>query len=379
MRITAQLIRASDGSHLWSQSYDRNLVDVFKVQDEIAGMVAQAMHATITGGGDQARNREPDVEAYNLVLEGNYFKARRTRQDVEKAAQLYRKAIDVKPDYALAWARLASAYFNEESLKGTPSADGSKRILDALDRAIRLDPKLVWAYYTRAGFEMAVAWDWAAAQADHERMRQIEPDNTLLLPNALGTMALAFGQVARAVELYQKGAERNPLDSYSLNVLGLALCAANRLQECLQSRLKLLQLHPEFGGINSAVGRARLYLGQFDQALEAMQKEPEEDYRLVGLAMVYSAMGKRAESAAALKSLTEKFASNDAYGIAEAHACRGETDAAFEWLERAFRQRNEKLVFVKANPSLRNLHNDPRFQALLINLKLADQGPGSPM
>jgi len=373
LRVTAQLIRASDGSHLWSQSYDRHLVDIFKVQDEIAGTVAHALHAAFANG-DRARTQEPDVEAYNLVLEGNYFKARRTRPDVEKAVQLYRKAIDVKPDYALPWARLASAYLSLETLKGTPSADDhdNKRILDALDRAIRLDPTLVWAYYTRAGFQMNVAWDWAAARADQERMREVEPGNNYLLPSALGDVALTFGKVDRAVELYQKVVDRDPLDSYSLNDLGNALCATSRLQECLQSRLTLLQLHPEFGGVNSAVGMARLQLSQFGEALEAMQREPNEDYRLAGLVMVYSALGRRAESDAALKSLVEKFALSDAYGIAEVHAYRKQIDAAFRWLDRAYRQHDAGMLEVKFDPLLRDLRTDRRFQALLGKMKLAD-------
>jgi TolB-like protein len=371
MRITAQLIRASDGSHLWSQSYDRDLVDIFKVQDEIAGTVAQALHAAFASG-DRASNRETDVEAYNLVLEGNYFKARRTLPDDERAVQLYRKAIEIKPDYALAWARLASAYLSQETLKGTPSAVDNKRILDALERAIRLDPTLVWAYYTRAGFQLNVAWDWAAARADHERMREIEPRNNYLLPSALGDIALTFGQIDRAIELYRKVVDGDPLDSYSLDDLGNALCAASRLQECLQSRLKLLQLHPEFGGVNSAVGMARLHLGQFDEALEAMQSEPAENHRLAGLVMAYWAIGRRAESDAALKSLTEKFASSDAYEIAEVHAYRKQIDAAHKWLDRAYWQHDVGMLGIKSDPLLRNLHTDRRFRALLIKMKLAD-------
>jgi tetratricopeptide (TPR) repeat protein len=103
---------------LWSQTYDRSLVDIFKVQDEIAGKVAQALHVTLANS-DQTRSRQPDVEAYNLVLEGNYFKARWTQRDLERAIQLYRKALDIRPDYALAWARLAGAYFDRQALTGT--------------------------------------------------------------------------------------------------------------------------------------------------------------------------------------------------------------------------------------------------------------------
>jgi TolB-like protein/Tfp pilus assembly protein PilF len=368
LRITAQLIRASDGVHLWSQTYDRDLVDIFKVQDEIGEKVSQALHVALQNG-HPAVHQQPDVRAYNLVLEGNYFNARYSLRDSERAAQLYRQAINIDPDYALAWARLASAYLNVEVLKGPPSEDQNGRVLDALDRAIRLDPNLVWAYYTRGGFAMNVTWNWAAARADTERMRAIDPRSDLL-PSALGDIAFTFGEVDRAIELYQKSAERNPLDPVVLDSLGTAYCAANHLEQCLQTRLKELQLHPEFGGINSSVGIARLYLGQLAAALEAMQREPNEEYRLGGLAMVYSAMGRRTEADTALKSLTGKFASSGAYAIAEVHAYRGDIDEAFRWLDRAYRQHDAELLGLMADPLLRNLHGDPRFRALLSRMGL---------
>jgi TolB-like protein/Tfp pilus assembly protein PilF/predicted Ser/Thr protein kinase len=369
LRITAQLIRAADGVDLWSQSYDRNLVDIFRVQDEIADKVSRALSAALPVA-HRAGNREPDVRAYNLVLEGNYLKALRTLPDIEKAAQLYQQAIDIDPDYALAWARLASAYLAAEVLKGVSSEDQNKRIVDALNRALALDPNLIWAYYTRGGFEMLVTWNWAAAEADTERMRQIDPRSDLL-PDALADLAITFGEVDRAVALYQGELERDPIDSFTLDSLGGALCAANRLPQCLEAYLKVLQLHPEFDGAHSSVGMARLYLGQFDAALAAMQQEPNEDYRLHGLALAYWGLGQRSESDAALHSLTVGFAVSDAYGIATAHAYRGEIDEAFRWLDRAYRQHDAGMVAIKADPLLRNLHRDRRFQALLTRMKLS--------
>jgi eukaryotic-like serine/threonine-protein kinase len=369
LRITAQLIRASDGVHLWSQAYDRNLIDIFKVQDDIADRVSEALRVALLNGY-QAASRAPDIRAYNLVLEGNYLKARGTLADTGKAAQLYRQAIDINPDYALAWARLASAYLREEVLKGPPSEDRNRRVLDALDRAVRLDPKLVWAYYTRAGFEVNIAWDWAAARADIERLREVDPLSELL-PDALGDIALLFGDVNRAVLLYRDGLTRNPLDPNTLNSLSDALCAADYLEQCLQVRLKLLELNPEFDGINSSVGVARLYLGQFTAALEAMQREPRQDYRLRGLALVYRALGRGTESNAALNSLTAEFAAHDSYGIAEVHAYRGEIDEAFRWLDSADRKRDSAMLTVKTDPLLRTLHRDPRFQTLLTHMRLS--------
>jgi adenylate cyclase len=371
LRITAQLVRGSDGVHLWSQTYDRMLTDIFKVQGEIAEEVSQALHVALRNG-HRAADREPDVQAYNLLLEGRYFEARSTLRDVEKAAQIYERAVDRDPEYALAWARLAHAYLVEETRKGPPSGVQNRRVLDALDHAIRLDPNLVYAYYTRAAFAMNITWDWAAARADDQRIREIDPRSDLL-PAAFGDHALVFGQLNRAIELYQEALTRDPLDPNTLDSLGIALCAANRLQPCLQNQLRLVQLHPDFDGVNSSVGMARLYLGQSAAALAAMQREPNEDYRLRGLAAVFWAMGRRTESDAALKALTDKFASIDPYGIAAVHACRREIDDAFRWLNRAYREHHHEMLVVKTDPRFTNLRGDPRFQALLSRMKFADQ------
>ena len=373
LRITAQLIRGSDGVHLWSQTYDRNLVDIFKVQDEIADEVSRALRVAMLPGR-RAGDRQPDIRAYNLVLEGDYFKARRTLPDVEKAAQLYQQAIDINPDYALAWARLASAYMVEENLKGAPSEDQNRRVTDALDRATQLDPNLAWAYYTRAGFEMNVRWNWAAMQADDERARELDP-RFALLPLAFGDIAFLFGDLDRAIELYQESLTLNPLGPNTLQALSDALCAAGHFQQCLQTRLRLLELRPEFDGINSSVGIARLYLGQFSEALEAMQREPRQDYRLRSLAIVYSALGRRAESDAALKTLKQDLASRNPYGIAQVHAYRGEIDDAFRWLDRAYEEHDIGMPGLKTDPLVRNLHGDLRFQALLGRMGLTGERP----
>lgn len=370
LRVTTQLIRASDGVHLWSQTYDRSLADIFKVQDEISERVANALNATFAIAG-QAVGQESDVEAYNLVLEGNYYKARRTKGDVEKAIQLYQRAIEVRPNYALPWARLASGYLTLEEAKGTPSAEDSAKVVAALERAIQLDPNLVWAYYTRAGFEIAIKWDWAAAQADHERMRALDP-GIYLLPLALGDMALLSGHVDESVRQYERAIELNPLDPITLRALGVALCSSERLQECLRYRLKLQQLHPELRGVNAFVGEARLLLGQLPDALDAVQKETEQDAKLAGLAAVYTAMGRHTESDAALKRLEESYASDDAYPIAQLHALRGEADASFDWLQRSFDTHNHNILFIKTDPWLRTLRRDRRFQILLANLHLPE-------
>jgi tetratricopeptide (TPR) repeat protein len=218
---------------------------------------------------------------------------------------------------------------------------------------------------------MNITWNWAAALADDQRIREIDPRSDLL-PGAFGDHALLSGQTERAIELYQEALTRNPLEPNILDSLGFALCAAGRLEACLENRLRLMQLNPEFDGVNSSVGMARLYLGQFAAALAAMQHEPNEDYRLRGLAAVYWALGRRSDSDAALEALTGKFAAIDPYGIATVHARRGESDAAFRWLDRAYQEHNHQMPAVKTDPAFASLRGDPRFQALLSRMRLAD-------
>jgi serine/threonine protein kinase/tetratricopeptide (TPR) repeat protein len=370
LRITAELVSAAEGVQLWSQTYDRKLADIFQVQGEIADAVTQALNVALHVGF-RAAAREPDVQAYNLLLEGRYFEARSTPRDVERAAELYERAVEYDPEYALGWARLAHAYMLEETRQGPPSEEKNKRVLDALDRAIRLDPNLVYAYYTRAAFEINIGWDWAAALADDERARQIDPRSDLLL-KAFGDHARLSGQVDQAIALFQEALDRNPLDPILLDSLGGALCEARRFEACLQSRLRLLKLHPDYDGVNRTVGMARLYLGELGAALTAMQHEPNEDYRLRGLAEVFWAMGRRTDSDSALKALVDKYASIDSFGIAAVHARRGEVDDAFRWLDRAYRKHDHELPAIKTDPEFANLRGQSRFQALLSRMRLTD-------
>ena len=368
LRVTTQLVRASDGVTLWSQTYDGNITEIFKVQDDIAARVSRALDAKLAAAERPAGN-EADVQAYNLVLEGDYFQRRRSRSNIEKAVQLYRQAIALRPDYALAWASLAGAYLRLDEAGESPSPDYNARIVAALNRAIRLDPDLVLSYYTRAGFEIAIQWDWAAAQADHERMRALDPGSSLL-PVALGDTAMVSGHPVEAVQHYQRAVELNPLDPVALKALGDALCDAGRLQSCLSYRLELQQLHPELRGINASVGEAYLLLGQLAEALRVTQREPEQDSRLAGLAKVYASMGRRGDSDVALKSLEDHYGRDDDYEIAQLHAWRGETDAAFGWLQHCRRAHNFQILFMKSDPFLHSIAGDPRFQTLLASLRL---------
>jgi adenylate cyclase len=371
LRITAQLIRASDGTHLWSQTYDRNLADIFKVQDEIAGTVAQALKVALSADGSSAEAKPANTEAYNLVLQGNFFKARRTANDMERAIELYRQAIKQQPDYALAWARLGAAYY-AQAMRGWAQRENVETARDAVRQALRIDPSLTWAHYTLAGMHMSVDWDWAAAQVEIDRMRQIDPANTFLLPSAVSDLKVVQGQLDEAIEIRRQVLDRDPLDALSLSQLASWQFNAQRFDESAASSRRLIQQSPGFQGAQSQLSLTLLYLGRADEALHTIKQETDEDSRLGTLPFVYWALGRRDESNAALAKRVATNAGDDAYGIAEAYAYRGEVDRATEWLDRAYRQRDLGMAAVKSDLLLRNLRSDPRYRALLVKMKLAD-------
>jgi adenylate cyclase len=362
LRITAQLVRASDGAHLWSQTYDRNLADIFKVQDEIAGTVAQALKVALRSG--TTGRTEASQEAYSLVLKGNYFFNRGTDADIDKALELYTQATRLDPNYALAWAKVGRATSKN-------STEGLAKALEALQRSLRIDPNLAYAHYVLGRTQGYVEWDWAAAKAELERAIELDPDDLLPRADLAYLTEGIFGQFDRKVRYLRQIVSTDPLDAVSLDHLGYSLYLAGRFDEAVAAYRKLLQLNPAAPAVHSMYGVVLLLAHQPRQALAAIEEETDEASRLWGLAMLDWEIGKRVESDAAVSRLERKYASNVG-AIAQVRAYRGEVDAAFKWLDRAYQRDRFFMALMPVDPLLGNLHNDSRFGSMLAKLKLDD-------
>ena len=181
---------------------------------------------------------------------------------------------------------------------------------------------------------------------------------------------MIFGRFDSGIDVLRQIVERDPLDTAALRRLAWTLAYAGRLEESEATFRSLLRMSPSVSGGQVGLATSLLYMGRFSEALAEVEKEFEEDRRLCGLAIVYQALGRDAESDAALAELEKSYSSDAAYNIAEIHAYRGEVDAAFEWLDRAYRQRDSGMEHIKVSALLRNLHSDPRFEALLIKMEL---------
>jgi TolB-like protein len=371
LRITVQLIRAEDGTHLWSHTYDRNLADIFKVQDEIAGTVAQALNVALKSGIPDERDQR-NLDAHNLLLQGNFFLSRRTKQDAEKAVDLYKQAISLDPNYALALERLASANMFQAGSGWISITEGNAKAREELERAVKLEPNLAIAHASLGFLHEFFDWNWRASQTEYKRALELDPNDGLAKTHLARIDALKSGRFDGAIAAFHQHLLRDPLDTTALWRFALLLFCSDRLNEAEAAWRKLEELNGNYAGGHAYWAIALVLMGRNTEALTTVEREPDEAWRLSASPAVYWSLGRQAESDAALEKLKEKYAAGSAYQIAEMHAYRGEVESAFEWLARAYRQRDGGMQYLRIDPMLGNLHGDSRYKELLAKMKLAD-------
>ena len=378
VRISVQLVKISNGYQLWSETYDRTLEDIFAVQDDIAQSVVKELRITLLGEtpdseasgrlraevADAAKGRVGNPEAQRLLLLARHFFDRYTRDDLAKAIGYFREVLDLDPRYALAWAELGQAYCREADLGWVPLQQGYRLARDAVQRALSIEPDLAEAHAGMGWILMHHEWNWMGAEASYRRALELAPGNPSALRGA-GDLARNRGRLDEAVRLYEGSLERDPLSSATYRSLGYALHAADRLGEAEEAIRKSLDLAPQRVAAHSALAAVLFAEGRWDAALEEALREPDDAYRLWGLAILHHAAGRAAESDESLRAMIASHAGTMAYQIADVFAARGEADAAFEWLERAYAQRDGGLAAVKISPRSRSLHGDPRWRAFL--------------
>ena len=339
------------------------------MQDDIAEAAALAMRVTLLAGRPPERSLHASSEAYDSYLEGNYLLKRRTKDDYEKAIVSFSKALAADRGFAPAWAGLAWVYALQAGLGIIPAESGSKQARDAAQRALGLDSKLVEAHTAMVYILTGYDWDWAGADAEVKQVLALDPGNADALYSA-GILACTLGHFDEAIRFYEQAKVRDPLSAGVYNNLGLAFYYAGRLPQAEAQLRELLELRPGIAAAHVHLSKVLIARGQPEAALAEIEKEPSEAWRMIGLPLAYYALGRRAESDAALRQLTQKFADDWAYQIAEVNAFRGEVDEAFTWLDRAYAQRDGGMSELKGDPLLKNLEGDPRYDVFVRKVRL---------
>ena len=372
VRITAQLIEAGSDIHMWSETYDRELDDVFAIQDEIAAEVVSALRLQLLGEVPEAT--ETNTLAYTAYLQGkHHLEGARTIKPL-LAIESFREAIEIDPEYAPAWAGLAQSLDWAANWGNIDATEGFEQAREAAIKALELDEDLAEAWTMLAKIQYAYDWDWYTAQGTIRTALMHEPKNSKALMNA-SAIEKAVGNFDEAVLLAQRAVDSDPLNPVVLRFLALAYWGAGRYEETNETTLRILDLYPQRFLANNDVAWSYLNLDRPEEALQYVEFEEKyhpDETRMPQLARAFimHSLGRDEESRQSLDYTIENSGQWLAYQVAEVYAWRGETDKAFEWLEISYDQRDGGVSHLLGDPSFKPLHNDPRWEPYLLKLGL---------
>jgi serine/threonine protein kinase/Tfp pilus assembly protein PilF len=384
VRISVQLVQVAGGYPLWSESYDRTLDDIFALQDEIAQSVVKELRRTLLGEVEDtraigevraevsraAKGRSSDPEAYRLFLQARHLIERYTQADTAGAIEYLERALELDPEFALAWAELSRARSTQAIAGWRPLEDAFAEARQAAERALAIEPRLGEAHGALAFIQASYDWDWPLAAESYRRALELAPGDVSIMHRA-AALAVRRGEIEEAVALLRRAIEQDPLSASAYHTLGVSLTASYRFLEGEQEFRNALALAPRRIVTHTHLALNLLLQGRLDEATQEVAKEPEGASRPWGEAIVEWARGHRAEAGRALGELVDKHASDSAYQIAEVFAMHEHADDAFAWLERAYEQRDGGLAGLVTSPRLRALRGDPRWDAFLRKLGLA--------
>jgi len=389
VRIAARLTQANTGEEQWSENYTRNLKDVFAVQTELAQTIVEQLRGQLTGGAANSTTKAEiqaevraaekggtkNVEAHEAYLQGRFFLNRHSEKETDQARAAFERAVQLDPKFALAWAGLAQThvwdcnYATEGGQKGFNDHLAAAR--DAVERALALEPDSPDALFPRAMIETNFDYDWKGAAETLRKALALAPQDPALLMEA-GNLASARGETTQALDLFRRAVALDPVNAQARAFLASNLSASGHQEEARAEYTRVIELNPSAPNSQAGIGLAYLLEGKFEEAAVAAQKDAADWARLLIVSCARWGQKRVAESDAALAELIAIASETGAYQIAEVYAYRNDKDHAFEWLERARRQRDAGLPGLRPDTLLPNLHDDPRWNAFLRKMRLAD-------
>jgi TolB-like protein/DNA-binding winged helix-turn-helix (wHTH) protein len=374
VRISAQLVKAADGFHLWAQSYDRDLNGVLNVQDEIAQAIASALQVNLLPEDSSKSPRAPQAqttnpEAYQDYLEARYFASMTNKESMLKALEYADNAIQADPHYAPAYAWRSYIRQTQWEIVGPDDPQATEKARQDAEKAIELDPNLADGYRVLSWLQAWYELNCPEADKTLRRAMELAPGDAWNLETK-GMFAMCMGHQGQAVELLEQGIVRDPLPVLPHLHLALNLRDLGRYEEAHAELKEALDLDPHAVWIHETQGEVYLAEGQAMEALTEMEKEPGFPYHELGLALANHALGRDQISDAALAVLLSKGADCCAYQIGEVYAYRRNANQAFGWLNRAYKQHDGGLGSLKTDLLLNPLRADPRYADLLRRMNL---------
>ncbi len=367
IRVTAQLIRADNGYHLWSKAYDRDLKDIFKVQDEIAAAVVEALKAKLLPTQVlSSRHQTANTEAYAQYLLGNQFRLRDDIEGNRQARDAYYKSITLDPGYAPGYAGVSHAEWRiADQTTGEPA--GYQRAAAAADKAIALAPDSPEGYWARGQLRTNYYFDWSGAQADFEKALQLDPNYVQALVDE-GVLLATLGRMRDGIAMLRHATELDPMSVQAYRRLSWLLMHDGQFPAARAAINRAIQINP-LGDRLYYVSHIELLAGRPREGIAPLAGDTGEGRNIV-LAMLEYSLGNMAESQRALDYVLTHRANVWGYQIAQVYAWRGEKDKSFEWLERSYDRHDGGLTYLTYDRMLSSLRSDPRYASLMRKLKL---------
>jgi len=371
IRLTAQLIQVKDQTHLWSQDYDYPVKDILNIEDDVAKAVVQQIRLRLTSQqqAELAQSHPVNPEAFDAYLQGYYFFQRNTDKDTDRAAKYYERATQLDPSYALAWVGLSRVRNWQANTGAIPAEEGHRLAREAVERALALNPNLAEAHAQMGRIKQQVGFDWAGADASIQRAIALEPGDPDIVRSAASSAAI-LGRLDEALALGRRAVDLDPLNAESWQNLGEIEFFMGQLDEAAANSKKALELSPDVWSSHALLSQVYIIQGRPNDALPEIELVRSDLIRAFLYAIAYHALGREKESDAALSELIAKYHASGAYQIAQVYAFRNQSDEAFEWLDRAYAQRDSGLTLTKVDPLLKSLQKDPRYAAFLKKLNL---------
>lgn len=375
LRISAQLVRADSGDHVWSQTFDRQLNDVFRIQDEIASAVAQVLKVSLlphdAGHPDAVR----DTEAYTLLLQARFYDYQLfNREGERKAVDYYEQVVHLDPGSAAGWEGLSRAVAELPRFGVMPWQQGRERALQAAERALAIDASLPASHIALGKVRYIFDLDWPGAQAEFDAARALDPRDTYAMLWS-GLLAGTLGRPDESMRIFSQALLQDPLNYFVHQRVAAASFSSGRFADSVAAARRAVELSPTGSEGHALLAQALLAQGEPEAAVTEIERESDDGLRLCGRARIFRALGRSTAADEDLRRLEATYAHNMAYCIAEVRALRGEADQAFYWLNRAYDQRDMFLVFdggVLADANLKQLRQDKRFRLFLQRMKLPE-------
>ena len=362
IRITAQLIEVETDAHLWSETWDRDLDDIFAIQDEIAAHVVDELRVQLLG--DLPHAVATDGKTYSLFLQARHTINQRTHESLLRGEELINEALEITPEYAPGWVLKAFIHSQQADVGARLPLEAAPQARAAVNRALELDPNSAAAHALSGDLLISYENNYADAKLEFERALELDPFNVDALYQA-GVYYAFIDQPEKALPLALAAHERDPLFTANHSTLGYVYIMLGRYEEALEIIRERARIAPESYGTYAYAANALIALERYEEALEWAKQERLDGFKQTSLAIIHWHLGNREESDAALALLLAQDSAGWDWQFVQAHAVRGEIDEAFAAMDAAYENRDSGLQLILGDMHVANLRSDPRYAAMV--------------